>query len=283
MAKEDLILDLLKAGKDRKEICNILSLSNRQLKYIIEKFNLNEIYKKFILDSVKELYLNGLDRNEIANALNLSTRKVKEIIYVNNLYDLRKEIILSKWVIKSENFLPMIYPEGIVRYYINDFGQIWDDENDFPIFGCINKKGYHQSTIFNNNGKSTTHKTHRLVGYNFVDDGKFKCRSKGFLDHVKDLTINHKFGNKDDNFYKNLEWMTFSDNASHAHATGLCKQKGEDNHQSILTEKQVVEIIKLISEGYRFWKIARMFKCSPSVISDIARNKKWKHISREIK
>lgn len=283
MAKEDLILDLLKAGKDRKEICNILSLSNDQLKYTIQKFKLNEIYKKFVLDSVKELYLNGFNRNEISNTLNLSVRKVKEIIYVNNLYDLKKKEILDKWIIKSENFLPMVYPNGISKYYINDYGQIWDDENEFPMFGGINKHGYHQTSLLEKTGKINTHKTHRLVGYNFVDDGKFKCRTKGFLAHVKDLTINHKFGNKTDNFYKNIEWMSSADNVSHAHSTGLCKQLGEDNHQSVLTEKQVKEIILLINTGYRNYQISKVFNCKPSIISDIRNNRKWKHISREIK
>lgn len=42
------------------------------------------------------------------------------------------------------------------------------------------------------------------------------------------LTVNHKDGDRNNNYAKNLEWLTIQDNIKHAHETGLysnCKRK----------------------------------------------------------
>lgn len=54
---------------------------------------------------------------------------------------------------------------------------------------------------------------HRLVAIAYVD---------GFMDG---LVVNHKDGDKKNNHYSNLEWVTPSDNNKHAFANGLAKSK----------------------------------------------------------
>ena len=42
--------------------------------------------------------------------------------------------------------------------------------------------------------------------------------------------VNHKDGDKTNNFWKNLEWVTESQNMQHAHDTGLICMPTGDNH-----------------------------------------------------
>jgi group I intron endonuclease len=48
-----------------------------------------------------------------------------------------------------------------------------------------------------------------------------------------------------------------------------------------LKEEDVIQILQLIKMGIQGVEIARMFNISPSTISDIKYNRKWKHIERE--
>jgi hypothetical protein len=54
--------------------------------------------------------------------------------------------------------------------------------------------------------------------------------------------------------------------------------KGEENGRVLLTERQVIEIKKLISEGYSMAYIARLYKVSVSAISGIKYGRKWTHV-----
>jgi hypothetical protein len=61
-------------------------------------------------------------------------------------------------------------------------------------------------------GRCKTYKTHRLVAETFVPNLEDKP------------VVNHKDGDKQNNFPDNLEWMTHSENLQHAYDTGLKDQ-----------------------------------------------------------
>lgn len=63
---------------------------------------------------------------------------------------------------------------------------------------------------------------HRLVAEYFVEND----------DPVNKTHVNHKYGIRTDNYYKNLEWITHQDNIQHAVDTGLYNCKGSNNHQA---------------------------------------------------
>jgi hypothetical protein len=55
-------------------------------------------------------------------------------------------------------------------------------------------------------------------------------------------------------------------------------QLGDKNSRSILTEKQVVEVKRMLRNGVRKKVIAETFDVSPGCIYGISAGKSWKHI-----
>jgi len=111
--------------------------------------------------------------------------------------------------------------------------------------------------------------------------------------------IHHKDGNKENNYYKNLERMTKLDHLS-LHNKGennpmfgkylstktkmmISKNhfdnKGENNPHHKLTEEQVIQIKLLLKEGILTQEeIADIFGVGKMTISKIKRGKLWKHV-----
>ena len=91
--------------------------------------------------------------------------------------------------------------------------------------------------------------------------------------------VNHIDGNKLNNDVSNLEWVTVSENAKHAFATGLKQPiKGEKNGQAKLSARDVEFIrshYKPRSSDFNIYTLSKMFNISPQQISRIIRNERW--------
>lgn len=114
--------------------------------------------------------------------------------------------------------------EGL--YQISNLGRIWTTK--YKRFKNPTKcKGYLQIGL-SKNKKRKMYKVHRLVAIAFVSNPN----NKPYINHID--------GNKSNNRADNLEWVTQSENVSHAYKTGLktnCKHT-ED------TKKKISESIK---------------------------------------
>lgn len=89
--------------------------------------------------------------------------------------------------------------------------------------------------------------------------------------------VNHIDGNKTNNVYTNLEWVTPKENTAHAIEIGLLDNSGESHVNSKLTNKEVLGIRALI--GTILQKdIAKLYDISEMSVSLIKRRKRWKHI-----
>lgn len=120
--------------------------------------------------------------------------------------------------------------------------------------GKITKKGYREITI-SHNGKNIHVLVHKIIAELFL--GR---RKKGFK-------IDHKDGNKLNNAFSNLEYVTNRENIERARDNGLLKNK--------LSKKDIIKI-KEMSKKISMKEIAEKFGVTPSAISKILNNKRWK-------
>lgn len=116
--------------------------------------------------------------------------------------------------------------ENFSKYQVSNLGNVKskdrytkakDDEiihrKEFLLKEFINKKGYKQVTLYDDNGKPKTMRVHKLVALAFIEN-------KNNLPQ-----INHIDGNKLNNKVSNLEWISNYDNMQHAIKNGLINQE----------------------------------------------------------
>jgi len=126
----------------------------------------------------------------------------------------------------------------------------------------LQKSGYISATLNNK-----TFIVHRLVAQAFISNPENK------------RCVNHIDGNKSNNYYKNLEWCTHSENAYHAHRTKLAfSYNGVQNVHSKLTEDDVRTIRRLRTEGYTCRELSEIFPVSNCNVSRICLRKSYKNV-----
>lgn len=130
----------------------------------------------------------------------------------------------------------------------------------------VDRYGYLIVRLYRNR-KGKTIKIHKLVTEAFLGP----C--------PRNKQVNHKDGNKQNPYLDNLEYVTPSENMKHSFKLGLQNHKGENNPKSRLKEKDVLKIRRLHRiEKYTQEKISKIFNISFQHVSDIVKNKYWKHI-----
>lgn len=109
------------------------------------------------------------------------------------------------------------------KYKISNYGNIISyavNQNGYKIKPRIDRYGYYKVAL-SKNGKRIYTTIHRLVAQTFIPNPENKP------------TVNHKDGNKLNNYVGNLEWSTNQENAQHAWNTGLQRKRfGKYNDKS---------------------------------------------------
>lgn len=111
---------------------------------------------------------------------------------------------------KPEEWKDIKNYEGL--YQISSWGNVKSflkNKKGNVISTHVDTKGY-IIVFLSKNKKRKIFRVHRLVGLHFIDNI-----------YNKPL-INHKNGNKKNNYYEDLEWFTYSENNKHAWKLGLC-------------------------------------------------------------
>lgn len=161
----------------------------------------------------------------------------------------------------------LIYPkvkEGL--YKIDEYGNIWSNYKSDYMKTQKDKDGYLKIKLSGGSRKNPVYvRIATLVAWNFI----------GSPNNLKDPTINHIDGNILNNHYSNLEWIERGKNSSIRRNTG----KGSNNHESKLTEEQVLDIRKKYNPTKITYKeIAKEYNVSKSCIANIIQGNTWRHI-----
>ena len=104
--------------------------------------------------------------------------------------------------------------EGL--YQINNFGKVKNRYNKILKLK-IDKNGYLIAYLYKNKVMKCK-KSHRLVAEAFIDNPENKPQ------------VNHKDGNKQNNYVDNLKWCTNKENIIHCWENNLHKKKFGSNH-----------------------------------------------------
>jgi len=153
-------------------------------------------------------------------------------------------------------------------YWVSNKGRVKSKRKVKKI--STNKEGY-SYVCFSKKGITKTFLVHRLVAMAFIENTHNKPE------------VNHIDGVKTNNNFKNLEWLTSSENTKHAYIIKLQNShsvRGEKSNFNKLKEIEVINIKKEILNGSKKLKeIAFEYNVSPSIISNIKRGKRWAWLS----
>ena len=157
------------------------------------------------------------------------------------------------------------------EYAVSDDGKVWSHKTKSLLSlrgsgvpGKARRKRGYQTVALWKQGRGYVYLyVHRLVAEAFVPN------PNGYK------VVNHKDGNKSNNWADNLEWCTTKQNLRHAFLNGLTT-RGARNSQTVLKEDEVRTIKRLLKEGKLFQReIGAQYGVSQSNISMIARGKNW--------
>lgn len=154
------------------------------------------------------------------------------------------------------SLLNEIIEEYIGIYKIMTCGKIYSIKSKKFLKQLDDGKGYKIVRLYKN-GKGKTIKVHRLVALKYIDNPFYKKE------------INHKNGNKKDNYINNLEWVNRKENMKHAMDMGLINEKK-------LSKKQVKQI-RFLKNKKTQKELAFIYKVNQSTISRIQNNKRRKY------
>lgn len=89
------------------------------------------------------------------------------------------------------------------RYQVTSWGRVYSVEKERFLIPQENEKGYLRVSLTEENGRRKHKKVHRLVATAFIPNPENKPQ------------VNHKDGNKSNNSFTNLEWVTDEENKIH--------------------------------------------------------------------
>ena len=160
--------------------------------------------------------------------------------------------------------------KGIVEcgdnYEVSTFGNVRNSKKNKIMKTDITTRGYHRLMI-SHKGKTKKYFVHKLVALAFIPNPENKPE------------VNHIDAVKGNNRVDNLEWNTRKENVAHASKNGLYKTfLGESHGLTRLTEQDVIEIKRLLSQKVLQSELVERYGVSQTTISNIKRGVSWGHV-----
>lgn len=170
-------------------------------------------------------------------------------------------------LLPEERFLPVTNFVG--RFWISDHGRIVSRDHRKNTVSFLSPHldslGYF-NTQLRMKPANRKCRVHQLVGEHF-------CEMIPVLG--KRMVWNHRDGNKQNNYYKNIEYVTALYNCQHAVEIGLFNTKGEKHHNSRLTENDIRSIRALSTTGLTCKQISSRFGVNRRTIGDVLSGSCW--------
>lgn len=232
----------------RKKYCITVEKTGRSV--IVEgienyfKDHKEKTYKEMMLDT-------GISKSKL-----VSLKKDYGVLKYKYLegYDLRIFIVL---------------PKPLNNYMFSSNFELININTKQVLRPKIDKYGYYTYTMTDTNEKRQYKRQHRLIAENYIPNP---------LD--RDI-INHRDGNKLNNNIMNLEWCTLEENNYHYQNILGAVDHGENSNWAKITERQALEIIKLLKNGLSQAEVVRQLDfATRSIVHGISIGKTWKHLKR---
>lgn len=150
---------------------------------------------------------------------------------------------------------------GYEMYSVTECGVVVNTRTSKILKPDLNSAGYQRVTM-SSNGKTKRMTVHRVVALTYLGDS--------------DLVVNHKDGNKLNNHYTNLEWVTQSENRKHAFRNGLARRPN-----SKLSDIMVHRICASIEGGVKARQIRNWYGVPKHVYDDIRSRRYYTDISSQ--
>lgn len=174
---------------------------------------------------------------------------------------------------------PMIYPNvDPNKYWISEFGDIYNSCTGHFIRCSRDKDGYFYFTSKNRNGKSTLIRINRAVFNTFK--GPIENFENLQINHINDYPILPAFGaNKMNNHYTNLEAVSPLENQQHATKNGYRDSThGENCNFASITKETARLIGQLIMDNqHTVSEIVQLTGATTKIVHDIYSGKTWQY------
>lgn len=166
-------------------------------------------------------------------------------------------------------------------FMVSDHGNVWSKRTSRFLKQNKLTTGYLciSSRIDGRKGQSIFLKVHRIVAEAFLDppnNALLEWAENSFYGVVQ---VNHIDGDKENNYWKNLEWCNDQQNTQHALDNDLFFVRKGENNNNKLTEKDVIYIRKnYISRDRNFGAraLGRKFNVDHSTIISALNGVTWK-------
>lgn len=150
---------------------------------------------------------------------------------------------------------------GFSKYCITKDGRVYSLRSER--FLSIQDRGYQMINLTSDTGEQIYVYVHRLVAFAYCDG------------YEEGLHVNHIDGNKCNNYYTNLEWVTRSQNMVHARRNGLIKSSPSIN------EETAHRICRMLEQGGQPIDVSRAIGVTIDSVKDILRKRSFQYISCE--
>lgn len=143
------------------------------------------------------------------------------------------------------------------EFYISNYGKVKNIRTNNIRKTSIHHSGYERLWVKSYTGEQISIYIHKAVAELFVPNPDNKP------------IVNHKDGNKLNNFFTNLEWVTQQENMQHAFKNKLC----DNSYKRKLTNNQVYDIINIYKNKEKsMQQLADMYNVSKTTIWTIIHN-----------